>query len=331
VLTADNVIFFSALAAIIPVLLYVGLIYWIDRYEKEPWWLLSAAFLWGAVPGALLALLFNTLLSVPLYVVFSEGAADRATGTAIAPVVEETAKAIILLFIFFLRRRELDSPLDGIIYGAMVGMGFALMENVLYYVAAYQEAGVVGWRAVVGIRGLIFGLNHALYTSMTGLGIAIAANSRSPWVRLGAPLAGWAAAVALHSFHNLAMSGGGPAAFVVGVLFDWAGVLLTVVIIALALYQERRWMRRYLVDEVALGTLSAEEYQLVSSAARRNRYRLRLLLREGVHAYRRCGRRFHHCSELAYLNRRYAHFGDDGSRAAADQLRQTMRQLETGQ
>ena len=56
----------SLLAAAVPVLFYVALIYWVDRYEKEPWWLLATAFLWGAIPAALLALLFNTALSLPL-------------------------------------------------------------------------------------------------------------------------------------------------------------------------------------------------------------------------------------------------------------------------
>jgi RsiW-degrading membrane proteinase PrsW (M82 family) len=330
VLTAENIFFFSVLAATIPVLLYVGLIYWIDRYEKEPWWLLSAAFLWGAIPGALLSLLFNTLFSLPLYVVFSAGAAERASSGAIAPLVEETAKALILFLILFVRRREIDSPLDGIIYGAMVGMGFALVENVLYYVTAYHEEGAATWRSVIGIRGVIFGLNHALYTSLTGLGIALARISRPWWIRLGAPLLGWMAAVALHSFHNVAMSGGTPAAFLAGLLFDWGGILLTVAIIALALYQERRWMRHYLVEEVALGTLSSEEYNLVSSAARRNRYRMRVLFREGLVAYQRCGRRFHYCSELAYHKRHHAHFGDDQSRVAVDELRQAMGRLNQG-
>ena len=38
------VLFLSILAAVLPTILYVGIIYWVDRYEKEPWWLLAAAF-----------------------------------------------------------------------------------------------------------------------------------------------------------------------------------------------------------------------------------------------------------------------------------------------
>jgi len=322
--TAETIFLYALAAAVFPVLLYVGLIYWVDRYEKEPWWLLSVAFLWGAVPSALLALMFNTLLSAPFYYLLSENAADLAPGALIAPIVEEVTKAIVLLLILLWQRHEFDSPLDGIIYGAMVGMGFAMVENVLYYVSAFGDNGAQGWNTVVLMRGVIFGLNHALYTAFTGLGIAIARNSRAGWVRVLAPLLGLAAAITLHAFHNIAMFSGTALTFFAGLTFDWGGVLLTLAIIVLALMQERRWMKEYLAEEVGLGTLSAEEYGLVSSAARRNRHRLRLLYRQGVRAYWRSGRRFHACSELAYRKRHHALFADEDSAAAVRQLRQSL-------
>ena len=322
--TAETILLYAVAVAVFPVLLYVGLIYWVDRYEKEPWWLLSVAFFWGAIPSALLAIMFNTILSAPFYFLLSENTADLAAGGLIAPVVEEATKAIVLLLILILQRHEFDSPLDGIIYGAMVGMGFAMVENVLYYVSAFGENGASGWNTVVLMRGVIFGLNHALYTALTGLGIAIARNSRVGWIRLLAPLLGLAAAISLHAFHNVAMFGGTALTFFAGLTFDWGGVLLTLVIIVLALTQERRWMKEYLGEEVGLGTLSAEEYGLVRSAARRNRHRLRLLYREGVRAYWRSGRRFHACSELAYRKRHHALFADEASAIAIAQLRQSL-------
>ena len=73
------------------------------------------------------------------------------------------------------------------------------------------------------------------------------------------------------------------------------------------------------------GLLSADEYTLVRSAAARNRRRLGLLLREGPDAYRRSGRRYRECSELAYVKRQHAIFGDERSRLAADRLRENLR------
>jgi RsiW-degrading membrane proteinase PrsW (M82 family) len=326
-LTADNIFFYSLAAAIIPVLLYIGLIYWVDRYEKEPWWLLSAAFVWGALPAALLALIFNFLFSLPFYALFSEGAAEFTSAGFLAPVIEESVKALALLIILIFRRHELDSPLDGIIYGAMVGMGFAMVENVLYYLAAFSEDGGAGWNMVVLIRGVVFGLNHALYTALTGLGIAVARTDRRPLVRFGAPLLGLGAAILLHALHNVSMFGGTAAAFVFGLTFGWGGVLITLVIIGLALYQERRWLRHYLADEVELGTLTAAEYEIISSAARRNRHRWRLLLNDGLGAYQRSGRRFQQCSELAYRKRHQAHFNDPAGPAAIADLRRSIQEL----
>jgi RsiW-degrading membrane proteinase PrsW (M82 family) len=322
---AANVFLLSLLAAAVPVLLYVGLIYWVDRYEKEPLWLLSAAFLWGAVPAALLALLFNTLLSAPFYLLMDSAPAELVSGGLLAPIIEETAKAIILFLILFFWRQELDSPIDGLIYGAMVGMGFAMVENVLYYVAAFDEGGQAAWNVTVVMRGLVFGLSHALYTSLTGLGIAIARLTPNPALRIIAPLAGLASAIALHAFHNIAMFGGTSLTFLAGLTFDWGGVALTAVLIALILYQEREWMKHYLADEIALGTLTTDEYNLVRSAARRNRRRLGLLLSHGPNAYRLSGRRYRECSELAYHKRHHAVFGDERSLAAAERLRASLR------
>lgn len=330
-LTADNYLLLSVIAAVLPVLLYVGLIYWVDHYEKEPAWLLSAAFLWGAIPAALLALLFNSVLSLPFYALLSERSAEMASGGVIAPVVEELTKALVLFLILVVRRQELDSPLDGIIYGAMVGMGFAMVENVIYYATYFTESGAAGWNELVFVRGVIFGLNHALYTALTGLGIALARMSRSWLVRIAAPLLGLFAAITLHSLHNVTMFNGSYLAFLTGLTFDWGGVLLTIAIIILALYQERRWMRQYLYEEVDLGTLSAVEYDLIGSAVRRSRHRARILFNEGFGPYRRTGRRFHKLSELAYRKRHYAHFSDAPSPEAIVILRQAIVDLQPGE
>ena len=315
----------SLLAAAVPVLFYVWLIYWVDRYEKEPWWLLAAAFLWGAIPAALLALIFNTALSLPLYALLNPGPAELLSGGFFAPIIEEIAKGLILILIFVLWRQELDSPLDGLVYGALVGMGFAMVEKILYYQSAFAAGGQTVWNSTVLIRGVIFGLSHAFYTSLTGLGIALARLSPSRPVRILAPLLGLGAAIFFHALHNVTMFGGTALSFLAGLTFDWGGVLLTVVIIVLVLARERQWMQHYLADEVTQGTLTADEYALVRSAAARNRRRLGLLLSDGPNAWRRSGRRYRECTELAYLKRHHAVFGDERSHAAAERLRETLR------
>lgn len=327
-MTADNALLYSIVAAALPALLYVGLIYWVDRYEKEPLWLLSATFLWGAVPSVLLALVFSGLLSLPFYAAAEESTADALSAVAVAPLVEETVKALVLIAIFVRRRQEIDSLLDGVIYGAMVGMGFAVVENVFYFLAAFEEGGAATWNAVVFSRAVVFGLNHAFYTSLTGLGIAAARLSPKPAVRVVAPVLGWAAAVFTHAVHNFTATMGSALFCVSGLLFDWGGILVTVVIIVWALAQERRWMRDYLVDEVERGGMPVALYDLTRSAAARGRFRLRLLFGRGPAAHRQAGRLLQRYSELAYQKRHHRIFDDERSALAIARLRKEIARLQ---
>lgn len=323
-LTTTNILPLSILAATFPALFYTLLIYWIDRYEKEPAWLLAATFLWGAVPSILLALLFNTLFSVPFYFFTDETSANTLAAITIGPLVEESVKGFALVAIFFLWRHEIDSPLDGIIYGAMVGMGFAVVENVFYFVNVFGESGSEAWSLNVVMRGIVFGLNHALYTSMTGLGVALARMSTNRGLSLFAPVAGWLAAVLLHAFHNFAVSFNSLPLLCVGILADWGGVWLTVVIIWWALYQEGSWMRTYLAEELHEGLLTAEQYDLAHRALGRARYRLDALRSGGIGAYWRSGRFLNQLSKLAYQKHHQALFADARSRREIDRLREEL-------
>ena len=58
-----------------------------------------------------------------------------------APVVEETMKGLVLFGLLWRRRDEIDGPTDGVIYAGMVGLGFAMVENVGYYINAHRHPG----------------------------------------------------------------------------------------------------------------------------------------------------------------------------------------------
>ncbi len=298
-MTPSTLLFTSILAAAIPTLIYVLLIYWIDRYEKEPLWLLASAFFWGAVPSILLAFVLNAVLSTPFYWFANEGAADTLSASLVAPPVEETLKGLALLAILLLWRHEIDSPLDGIIYGAMVGMGFAMVENVYYFVTVYNEGGLEAWGMNVFLRGAVFGLNHAMFSSMTGLGIALARMSPNMLRRFMAPFLGWSMAVFMHFFHNLTVSTGNLLC-IIGLFSDWGGVLLTLGIAVWALLQERSWLKQYLVEEVGAQTLTLSQYENASSGRKRSKHLLSVLTSRGVKAYRQTRRFYLGCSELAY-------------------------------
>ncbi|MBE2201845.1 MAG: PrsW family intramembrane metalloprotease [Anaerolinea sp.] len=321
-----DILLLSIIVAIIPTLLYVGLIYWVDRYEKEPWWLLTAAFFWGAVPSILIAYIFNSFLSIPLYALAGAEAGDALAASFIAPPVEETVKGLVLVLIFLRWRHEIDSPLDGIIYGAMVGMGFGMVENVYYFVHTYAEGGLEAWSINVFVRSILFGLNHALFSSMTGLGIAIARMSNQPLLRFVAPVAGWFTAMFLHFLHNFTVSFGNLLC-VAALIFDWGGVALTLVIIVWALIQERQWLRQYLVEEVGSGILTLRQYETACSGRKRNSHRWQMLLSRGLKPYWQLSRFYYRCSELAYKKHHFTLFADDHSSQLIAEIRQELATL----
>ena len=118
-------------SACLPVPLYVTLLLWIDRYESEPIWMLATAFFWGALVAVFAAFVFNT--GAELFVAASTNSASIAQnfGAVIsAPIVEESAKGFILFVFFFWKKDEFDGIIDGIVYAGMVGLGFAMTENI---------------------------------------------------------------------------------------------------------------------------------------------------------------------------------------------------------
>ena len=114
-------------------------------------------------------------------------------GAAIsAPFVEELYKALGIVLLISIARDELDDVLDGFVWGAMVGIGFLLVEDVFYFVRAFGETGsMVSVFQMFLIRILGAGpYSHFLYTGLTGMGIAY-------WYvrqrRLDGPAARWSA------------------------------------------------------------------------------------------------------------------------------------------
>ncbi|MBP7999921.1 MAG: PrsW family intramembrane metalloprotease [Chloroflexi bacterium] len=319
----------SIFVAIIPVLFYIAIIYVVDRYEKEPLWLLAAAFLWGAIPSIIFAFIVNTVLSIPFYVFAGESLGDALSASLIAPLVEESIKGLLLLVLLIIWRHEIDSILDGIIYGAMIGLGFAMVENVFYFAGAFAEGGTEGWWSVVILRN-VFGLNHSLFTAVTGMGIAIARLTPRPWVRFSAPVMGWLGAMFLHFVHNASASLGNVAgAFICIPLLanSWGGVTIMLIIILWAIWQEKRWIKLYLADEVSAGTLSPSQYEAASSGTRRLFHRYNLLLTHGPMGYWNALRFYHKCSELAYKKHHHRVHQDSKSLQLANGLRGEIARL----
>jgi protease PrsW len=257
--------------AVVPVPVYVWVALRIDRFEPEPLPMLAWAFFWGASGAAFIALMVNSVGQAVVGDSFGSDVGELYGSSISAPVVEETAKAAILFGIYRWRRAEFDGVLDGIVYAAMVGLGFAMTENVLYYGHAAVEGGVP-LAATFFLRGVMAPFVHPVFTAMTGIGLGIAATSTRRPVRILAPAGGLLAAITLHSLWNTAagVSGGG-AFFGVYALIMVPIFALLVVVVVLQLRTEGRTVALWLSPEVAAGVLSASDVATLSSLRERRR------------------------------------------------------------
>src|SRR5215813_3892613 len=116
-----------------------------------------------------------------------------------APIVEEIAKALGVVLIFWLLRAEFDNMRDGIVYGGLVGLGFNWFEAALYVAQGYAEFGTPPYGAELGARYALFGLGgHALFTGMFGAFLGLSLQTRRMWLRYLAPLIGLLLAIVAH-------------------------------------------------------------------------------------------------------------------------------------
>ena len=108
-----------------------------------------------------------------------------------------------VLVIFWLLRAEFDNVRDGIVYGALVGVGFNWFEAALYVAQGYAESGVAPYGAQLGSRYALFGLGgHAMTTGIFGAFLGIAMQTHRRWIRILAPIVGLVLAIAAHMVHN---------------------------------------------------------------------------------------------------------------------------------
>ena len=120
----------------------VAIIYFLDLYEHEPISILAAALLWGGIAATTLAMYTNTPLMELIFKVTGDPTFTQNWSAALtAPFVEEGFKAMGVILLVAIARPELDDLLDGFVWGAMVGIGFLLVEDVLYFVRAFAETG----------------------------------------------------------------------------------------------------------------------------------------------------------------------------------------------
>jgi protease PrsW len=272
----------GALFAVPACLLYMLVPIVLDRYDPEPWWALALVFGWGAIAACGFAAPINTIMGE------IGGALLGKSGNAIfgavisAPIVEEFFKGIAILGVVIFLRREFDGVVDGVIYATFSALGFAAVENIIYYSRGGMEAGMSGMASTFFIRGILTPWLHPLFTAMTGIGFGITRESTNGLVKIIAPIGGYMFAVMLHATWNGTSVFFGCGALLLLPLWFLFLAMFGALVIYLV-YREGKIIRAHLRDEVLLGAMTQQELELVCSPVGR----LRGLLTGG-----RKGRRF---------------------------------------
>jgi len=249
----------AAVVAFIPAMFYVLPLVWLDRYDPEPAWLLALAFAWGALVAVIVSFIINTILGS----LFGD-----AFGAVIsAPVFEEGSKGlgVVILLIFF--RKYFDDILDGIVFAGVIALGFATVENVLYYGRGIYTGGSQGLLVLFIVRGIFSPFAHVTFTAMTGIGCGISRESHNTIVRLFLPVMGYGCAILLHAIWNGTAVIGGFQGFVLSYIFLQVPFFLIFTGFSFyVMYRQNKILKEMLAIDVARGLIPAPHLQKATSA-----------------------------------------------------------------
>lgn len=133
------------LLAILPGIFFIYWYYSKDVYKKEPWGIVWKSFFWGAAT-VIPACVIELSIDIPFK---NEQLIPAIIENFIAiALVEELCKYAAIRFYSF-RNVNFDEMMDGIVYGAAVGSGFATFENIFYVMENGMAVGIM--RAVVSV------------------------------------------------------------------------------------------------------------------------------------------------------------------------------------
>ncbi|MEM7272341.1 MAG: PrsW family glutamic-type intramembrane protease [Actinomycetota bacterium] len=177
----------GAVLGLVPLLIVLPVLWWLDRVEPEPRDSKIHAVLWGAVVAGSVSGLVNSVVALT--------ANEDWAAVASAPLIEEAMKGLGILWA--LRRLEIDGVMDGIVYAGWVALGFAVIEDVLYFTDA-AEQGVLA--QVFILRALLTPFAHPLFTGWIGLAIGLGVARRQSVA--ASAFWGYGLAVVCHAMWN---------------------------------------------------------------------------------------------------------------------------------
>ncbi|MFF2194944.1 PrsW family intramembrane metalloprotease [Streptomyces sp. NPDC058157] len=320
--------------ALLPVPPLMAAFRWLGRAAPGPWRQLLFCFGWGACTAALIAILANSFATEWMAEAADPSAADLLGSVAVAPVVEECAKAAALFAVFAFRRPPFAGAADGFVFAGFTATGFAFTENVLYLGNAFEEDLAKGAGALDSVTAATFFVRvvlspfaHPLFTVLTGLGFGMAAFGARRARRTGLPLLGLALAMAAHAVWNGSSHVGRYG-------FYWVYGCVMVPVFGLLLWLAVRMRRRRLrviAAELsvyaAAGWIGPAEVPALASMPARSLARALARTTGGRPAARAVSRYAADAAALALLRRQARHAGPDGYPGFAERERELLRRL----
>jgi RsiW-degrading membrane proteinase PrsW (M82 family) len=344
---AENGISSIVVALTIPLIPAIGinlLVNFMDRYEREPWFLRLAAFLWGAIIAIPPAFFVEQNVDNLLQNLLGPNTSNvlrSALGGLNAGVTEESVKGLGLLLLFIILRDEFDNVTDGIVYAALIGAGFAFVENFSYFATNFRNTLVF---LIVG-RVILGWLGHSTFTACFGAALGYIRHTRVHWKQILIPLLGYLIAVGLHSFYDFvdiqagaairaAPNDGNVALFsLIAIIGDYIPPFLAQVgllyILVKGLAHEAAVIREFLAVEVSNGVVMVNEYAILQNSFHRTREERRVLHRSGIRQWLRVKALYQTEIGLAF-RKWHVHMGDKpklGYRQPEDAYRERIRRL----
>jgi RsiW-degrading membrane proteinase PrsW (M82 family) len=311
------------------------IIYRLDEFEPEPVALIAIALAWGGVVAVTFSGFVNVQMEGFFQHVFSSRTMDSWAASLVAPIDEELYKGIGLVVIYLMARREIDNVLDGIVYGAMIGLGFQVVENVQYFMlaAANRDGSSDAVVSMFFLRVVVSGLySHMLFTGFLGFGFAyfVTQKGRGLGKRLGV-LAGSAfLGLAAHFVWNSpwleSLMNKGTGAFVGALVIKGLPFLILLVLLGVfAQRREKMVFSRLIRSEVGSDAVSQGDFYILQNG-RRRRVELRHMGRNrGAQARAVYKRLMREQINLALLHTRVP----AGDHPALEAQRQIIRMLKS--
>jgi RsiW-degrading membrane proteinase PrsW (M82 family) len=150
-----------------PVLALIMLIYFKDKYEKEPFKTLLWAFFLGmliVIPVVIIEQLLSNYFTKKFDVPDGNLSSAAYNAFIVASFTEEAFKMLVFM-IFIWRNKNFNEKFDGIVYAALISLGFAAVENVLYVFQNGMPTGIL--RAFTAVPGhAIFGITMGFFLGL---------------------------------------------------------------------------------------------------------------------------------------------------------------------